>query len=86
MEASAWRTRLVICISLLVMAYESPLVRLPGAEARGRFCCPRMVNCSLVCHGFPSRCVNCKCICGVEVVDASPPMAGMYFGNHQQLD
>ncbi|KAK8615171.1 hypothetical protein V6N13_068952 [Hibiscus sabdariffa] len=67
---------------------DSSLLRLRGAEARGPFCCPRMVNCSSVCQGFPSCCVNCKCICDVRVddaPDASPPMADVYFGN-QQLD
>ncbi|KAK8508013.1 hypothetical protein V6N13_055477 [Hibiscus sabdariffa] len=88
MEAAAWRTGIVICISLFVMASDSSLLRLRGAEARGPFCCPRMVNCSSVCQGFPSRCVNCKCICDVGVgdaPDASPPMANVYFRN-QQLD
>ncbi|KAK8493553.1 hypothetical protein V6N13_099841 [Hibiscus sabdariffa] len=84
MEATAWRTGIVICISLLVMASDSSSLRLRGAEARGPFCCPRMVNCSLVCQGFPSRCVNCKCICDLGVdgtTNTSSPMADMYFGN-----
>ncbi|KAK6242558.1 hypothetical protein SCA6_007947 [Theobroma cacao] len=56
-------TKSVICM-LLVLASGSPLWRLPGAEARGPFCCPRMVDCNKVCQGFPNRCVDCKCICG----------------------
>ncbi|KAK8977130.1 hypothetical protein V6N11_021219 [Hibiscus sabdariffa] len=72
----------------VILDRDSSLLRLRGAEARGPFCCPCMVNCSSVCQGFPSRCVNCKCICDVGVddaPDASPPMADVYFEN-QQLD
>nr|KJB80557.1 hypothetical protein B456_013G103700 [Gossypium raimondii] len=43
MEGTTWRTKLVISITLLPMASESPLLRLLGAEARGPFCCPRMI-------------------------------------------
>ncbi|GMN65029.1 hypothetical protein TIFTF001_034092 [Ficus carica] len=33
------------------------------AEARGPFQCPRMIDCSSVCQGFPNCCVSCQCIC-----------------------
>ena len=36
-------------------------------DARGDFRCPRMIDCSKVCQGFPYKCVDGKCICGEEV-------------------
>lgn len=42
----------------------------PGVEARAPFQCPGMLNCSQICQGFPSRCVNGQCIC-----DRGPPPA-----------
>ena len=37
---------------------------IPKADARGDFRCPRMIDCSKVCQGFPYKCVDGKCICG----------------------
>ncbi|XVF03104.1 hypothetical protein REPUB_Repub04eG0232000 [Reevesia pubescens] len=48
------------------MASGLPLLRVPGAEARGPFCCPRMVDCNSVCQGLPNRCVDCMCICDAD--------------------
>lgn len=39
------------------------LWRMPGAEARGPFLCPRMIDCKSVCQGYPWRCVDGQCIC-----------------------
>ncbi|KAF8021359.1 hypothetical protein BT93_G1715 [Corymbia citriodora subsp. variegata] len=36
-------------------------------EASGYFRCPRMINCTQVCQGYPSRCVDGKCICGKDL-------------------
>ncbi|KAL4396195.1 hypothetical protein HN51_000720 [Arachis hypogaea] len=44
---------LFVCIS----------VEVARIEARGPFECPRMINCESVCQGFPSCCINGKCIC-----------------------
>ncbi|XVE91705.1 hypothetical protein REPUB_Repub01dG0033900 [Reevesia pubescens] len=76
MEGTRSSKLLIICILLVMSSGSWPLLRLPGAEARGPFCCPHMVDCNLVCQGFPNRCVDCMCICGGAKADhthSSPP-------------
>ncbi|OMO93648.1 hypothetical protein CCACVL1_06406 [Corchorus capsularis] len=53
----------------------SGVQQLRGAEARGPFCCPRMVNCTEVCQGFPSHCDGCNCICGGAADEAAAAAA-----------
>ena len=42
------------------------------AEGRGAFRCPRMIDCSKVCNGFPNCCVNGQCICQACLPPADP--------------
>ncbi|KAL3578591.1 hypothetical protein D5086_020095 [Populus alba] len=48
------------------------LLKMPGADARAPARCPRMIDCSSVCEGFPYKCIDGKCICGKEVIPRSP--------------
>ncbi|OMO72206.1 hypothetical protein COLO4_27765 [Corchorus olitorius] len=62
--------KLFVCLLLVMGSW-----RLRGAEARGPFCCPRMVNCTVVCQGFPSHCDGCNCICGGAADEAAAAAA-----------
>ncbi|KAL6294934.1 hypothetical protein ACE6H2_003076 [Prunus campanulata] len=50
-------------LALLLLFSAVAVWKMPGAEARGKLRCPRMIDCSKVCQGFPWRCVNGDCIC-----------------------
>ncbi|PRQ40528.1 hypothetical protein RchiOBHm_Chr4g0437001 [Rosa chinensis] len=62
--------KLASLLLLLATMTCMALWRMPVAEARGELQCPRMIDCSSVCQGYPWRCVDGKCIC-----DKNPPQA-----------
>ncbi|KAK3421787.1 hypothetical protein EUGRSUZ_G02405 [Eucalyptus grandis] len=69
-------SKLVFCVMLSALALgilyiDGPMT--PTVEASGDFRCPRMINCTQVCRGYPSRCVNGKCICGKDFPPPNPP-------------
>ncbi|CAL5188461.1 unnamed protein product [Lathyrus oleraceus] len=50
---------LIFLMVLLICISGKP----SSVEARGPFECPRMIDCTKVCQGYPSCCVNGQCIC-----------------------
>ncbi|KAL5766801.1 hypothetical protein ACOSP7_017418 [Xanthoceras sorbifolium] len=71
------KTPLNLFLFFLVAASIMAFLSMPGAEARGPFRCPRMLDCNQVCQGFPNRCVDGKCICKGGY--RAPPMATTSF-------
>ncbi|KAF7849066.1 hypothetical protein BT93_L1282 [Corymbia citriodora subsp. variegata] len=58
-------------LALDILYNDGPMM--PTVETRGDFWCPRMINYTQVCQGYPSRCVDGKCICGEDFPPPNPP-------------
>ncbi|KAL9352357.1 hypothetical protein Peur_055037 [Populus x canadensis] len=61
-----------ISLIFFLITTAGTLLKMPGADARAPARCPRMIDCSSVCQGFPYKCVDGECICGKEVIPRSP--------------